>query len=148
MRRPKSALDVPADALQRARIRATVDDYFRGRNESPPVTYEALEGFASCLIESEKWEERYHAFIMVCCGNAIWRPVVSAIPFERRIFLLPRCHGCRWVAGLSSLHACKARVVKAIAVDPEGVATLLPRYLTATPLPPALAAAAEQVHGH
>lgn len=101
MRQPKSALDVPADALQRARIRATVDDYFRGRNESPPVTYEALEGFASCLIESEKWEDRYHAFIMVCCGNAIWRPVVSAIPFERRIFLLPRC--------LRQVSLCQAR---------------------------------------
>lgn len=40
---------------------------------------------------------------------------------------------------------CKARVVKAMAVDPEGVATLLPRYLAPTPLPPPLAQAAVQV---
>lgn len=57
------------------------------------------------------------------------------------------CIVCRWVAGLSSLPGCKARLIKAMAVDPEGVATLLPRYLAPTPLPPALAAAAEQVRG-
>jgi len=49
------------------------------------------------------------------------------------------------VSGISGLSQCKARVVKAMAVDPEGVATLLPRYLAPTPLPPALAQAAEQV---
>jgi hypothetical protein len=55
------------------------------------------------------------------------------------------CVPCRWVSGLNSLPGCKTRLIKALAVDPEGVATLLPRYLAATPLPPALAAAAEQV---
>lgn len=101
MRQPKLALDVPADALLRARMRATVDAYFSERNELPPVTYEALEDFASSLIESQMWEERFHAFIMVCCGNSIWRPVVSATPFERRIFLLPQC--------LRKVSLCEAR---------------------------------------
>ena len=57
----------------------------------PPVSHDRLFHFASLLIETEKWEERYRAFIMVCCGNAIWRSVVGAIPFSRRIFLLPQC---------------------------------------------------------
>lgn len=90
-RQPVTALDVPEDKFLRAQIRAAVETYFLERNEMPPVTYEALEGFASSLVKSENWEERYHAFIMVCCGNAIWRPVVSATPFDRRIFLLPQC---------------------------------------------------------
>ncbi len=67
----------------------------------PPVNYVALIGFANMLIESQKWEERYRAFIMVCCGNAIWRPVVGAIPFDRRIFLLPQC--------LRNVSLCKAQ---------------------------------------
>ena len=90
-RQLKSALDVPMDQSQRAQIRAAVEKYILERNELPPVTYEELDDMASALIESEKWEARYHAFVMVCCGNAIWRPVVSATPFERRIFLLPQC---------------------------------------------------------
>lgn len=84
-------LDVPTEKSKRAQIRATIEAYFHDNQVMPPVTYDALNGFASSLIESEKWEERYLAFIMVCCGNAIWRPIVGATPFNRRIFLLPQC---------------------------------------------------------
>ena len=85
------ALDVPTEKSKRARIRETVESYFLENKVMPPVSYEALSGYASLLIASEKWEERYRAFVMVCCGNAIWRPVVGATPFNRRIFLLPQC---------------------------------------------------------
>jgi geranylgeranyl diphosphate synthase type II len=67
----------------------------------PPVSYNDLYKFASLLIETEQWEERYHAFIMVCCGNAIWRPVIGAIPYNRRVFLLPQC--------LRNVSLCKAQ---------------------------------------
>ncbi len=85
------ALDVPMEKSKRADIKVRVESYFREHQVMPPVSYDALNGFASQLIEAEKWEERYRAFIMVCCGNAIWRPVVGATPFNRRIFLLPQC---------------------------------------------------------
>ena len=85
------SLDVPAEKAKRAHIRATVETYFTKIQVIPPVSHEGLFEYASYLIENEKWEERYRAFVMVCCGNAIWRPVVGAIPFNRRIFLLPQC---------------------------------------------------------
>jgi geranylgeranyl diphosphate synthase, type II len=84
-------LDVPTEKSKRAEIRATVEAYFLDNKVMPPVNYETLFRFTSLLIEKEKWEERYRAFVMVCCGNAIWRPVVGAIPYNRRIFLLPQC---------------------------------------------------------
>jgi len=87
----KFELDVPAEKTKRARIRVTIESYFLENKVMPPVSYDALIGFASLLIKTEKWEERYRAFIMVCCGNAIWRPVVGATPYNRRIFLLPQC---------------------------------------------------------
>ena len=85
------ALDVPTDKSKRHEIRATIESYFLEHQVMPPISYDTLNGFASSFIESEKWEERFRAFIMVCCGNAIWRPVVGATPFNRRIFLLPQC---------------------------------------------------------
>lgn len=51
-------------------------------------------------------------------------------------------HARKWAAGVAALPACGARVVRALAVDPDGMATLLPRYVAPTPLPPHLAAAA------
>ena len=84
-------LDVPSEKSVRAEIIAGIESYFFEHQVMPPVSYDALNGYASLLIKSEKWEERYRAFIMVCCGNAIWRPVVGSIPYNRRVFLLPQC---------------------------------------------------------
>ncbi|KAF6253850.1 hypothetical protein COO60DRAFT_1463007 [Scenedesmus sp. NREL 46B-D3] len=53
-------------------------------------------------------------------------------------------HARKWVSGISGLPQCRGRVIKALAVDPEGVSTLLTRYLAPAPLPPALAARAAQ----
>ena len=85
------SLDVPTERSNRAQIRATVESYFQKLQVIPPVSHEGLFAYASNLIETEKWDERFRAFVMVCCGNAIWRSVVGAIPFNRRIFLLPQC---------------------------------------------------------
>ena len=85
------ALDVPDEKSKRTQIRRSIESYFIENKVIPPVSYDGLFRFASLLIETEKWEERYRAFIMVCCGNAIWRPVVGAIPYNRRVFLLPQC---------------------------------------------------------
>ena len=95
------SLDVPQEKSKRAHIRAQIETYFLENKEMPPVSYNDLYKFASLLIETEKWEERYHAFIMVCCGNAIWRPVIGAIPYNRRVFLLPQC--------LRNVSLCKAQ---------------------------------------
>jgi hypothetical protein len=43
---------------------------------------------------------------------------------------------CRWVAGVHALPSCRSRVVKAMAVDPTGLGSLLTRYLAPTQLPP------------
>jgi geranylgeranyl diphosphate synthase, type II len=95
------ALDVPAEKSKRFGIKAAVELYFLENKMIPPVSYDALYEVASLLIENKNWEEQYRAFIMVCCGNAIWRPVVGSIPYNRRIFLLPQC--------LRNVNLCKAQ---------------------------------------
>ena len=84
-------LDVPAETVRRRLIRARVESYFLENPVMPPVSYDALRVYANALIKAEEWDERFTAFVMVCCGNAIWRQVVGAIPYDRRIFLLPQC---------------------------------------------------------
>lgn len=93
-------LDVPFDKEKRLEIRTTVEAFLKGKKVIPPVTYEILYEFASALIELQKWEERYRAFVMVCCGNIIWKPVVGSIPYNRRIMLLPQC--------LRNIKSCRA----------------------------------------
>jgi len=91
---------VPQNPVLRKIIRTKVDAYFTVNFVSPPVSYHQLNDFAHTLISQNNWDFKYTAFVMICCGNSIWRTVLGAIPFDRRILLLPQC--------LQSSSSCKA----------------------------------------
>lgn len=84
-------LVVPEIKETRAEIRGRVEEYFKQNTVIPPVSYEGLFEFAGKLVEANGWDNKYLAFTMVCCGNAIWRNVVGAIPYNRRVLMLPQC---------------------------------------------------------
>lgn len=87
----KLTLDVPFVKDIRHTIRKEVETYFADLHMMPPVSYATLVEISSMLLEKHGWNPDYKAFVMVCCGNAIWRQVVSAVPYNRRILLLPQC---------------------------------------------------------
>ncbi len=93
-------LSVPQTTAYRQQIKNAVENYFAENNFLPPVSYEKLTEFANLLVEKFGWEKEFKAFVMVCCGNAIWRNIVETIPFDRRILLLPEC--------LKNSSSCKA----------------------------------------
>jgi geranylgeranyl pyrophosphate synthase len=84
-------LEVPISTEIRQSIRRKVEEWFSRQQVIPPVSYGEIEDAANCLVEKYGWDIDYKAFVMVCCGNAVWRPVVAAVPFKRRILLLPHC---------------------------------------------------------
>lgn len=84
-------LDVPVEKDIRCTIRKEVEAYFAQRNIMPPVSYNTLSNLSSMLLEQNGWNKDFKAFVMVCCGNAIWRAVVGVVPYNRRILLLPQC---------------------------------------------------------
>jgi geranylgeranyl diphosphate synthase, type II len=84
-------LKVPADKQLREDIRQKVENHFFLNTVAPPVSYERLTALAEDLISEHGWDGSYKAFVMVCSGNAVWRPVVGSIPYHRRMLLLPQC---------------------------------------------------------
>lgn len=84
-------LTVPADRQLRNDIRQGVEQYFLLNKTIPPVSYNTLSELANTLLASNDWDRSYKAFVMVCCGNAIWRCVVGTIPYDRRMLMLPQC---------------------------------------------------------
>lgn len=84
-------LIVPMDRKTRNEIRHRIDEYFAMNRILPPVSYHAIAEYADLLIDEHQWNKSFKAFVMVCCGNAIWRTVVGAIPFNRRMLMLPHC---------------------------------------------------------
>jgi len=84
-------LVVPADNKLRDEIRRRTDLFFAENAIVPPVSYNRLAEIADELLALNGWDESLKAFVMVCCGNAGWRKVVGAIPYNRRMLLLPQC---------------------------------------------------------
>lgn len=97
----KLSLVVPLDRQMRDNIRNKVEEYFSLNKTVPPVSYHSLTDFADILLKEYNWSHSFKAFVMVCCGNAVWRSVVGSVPYNRRMLLLPQC--------LKNSHLCKGK---------------------------------------
>jgi len=85
------SLEVPVHKATRDGIRREVEAWFSDKNIIPPVSYDTISAFADQLLAEKGWSRSLKAFAMVCSGNAIWRPIVGVVPYDRRILLLPHC---------------------------------------------------------
>jgi geranylgeranyl diphosphate synthase, type II len=85
------SLEVPGIKEIRQNIRKEVKEWFLNKEFIPPVSFHDLSVCADILIEKHDWNRDLKAFIMVCCGNSVWRQVVGVVPYNRRILLLPHC---------------------------------------------------------
>jgi geranylgeranyl pyrophosphate synthase len=82
---------VPADAETREAIRSAAAEVAAALDRSHPPLREDLERCGQSVLARLELSRRFLGFAMVAVSNAFWRPVMEAIPFHRRLFLLPHC---------------------------------------------------------
>lgn len=82
---------VPVDRELRIAIQNKSREIVFRRKIQPPADIELIEELAGQVMAETGIDRSYFEFTMVNCGNEIWRSVVEAIPFNRRLLLLPQC---------------------------------------------------------
>lgn len=82
---------VPPTLELREQIKAEAARWVHAMDRSRPFSKSELEGQARQLLSKMKLEEQYLGFAMVLLGNFFWKEQLEAIPFERRMLLLPHC---------------------------------------------------------
>lgn len=82
---------VPETLELRERIREAAEEYAKQLDKSRPFNKSGLESHARRLLEQMGQPEGYLGFAMVLIGNAFWKRQFLAIPFEKRLLLLPHC---------------------------------------------------------
>jgi geranylgeranyl pyrophosphate synthase len=82
---------VPETRALRDAIRSAVADFCRNVDKSKPLTKESTREMAETVLKSLGFSEQYLGFTMVMLTNEFWRDQVAAIPFHRRLMLLPHC---------------------------------------------------------
>lgn len=82
---------VPDTLALREHIREAADHYTKSLDKSRPFNKATLETHGRTLLDKIGQPECYLGFAMVLIGNAFWKQQFLAIPFERRLLLLPHC---------------------------------------------------------
>ena len=83
--------EVPPDRQTRDAVRAAVETFCKRIDKSKPLTKESTREMAAGVLKSLGMGEQFLGFTMVMLSNEFWREQVAAIPFNRRLMLLPHC---------------------------------------------------------
>lgn len=92
-RRRKTAhlKDVPDRLALRQQLRDRCYEICEKLDKSRPLSKDEMEKISRRLLEEMQLPEGYLGWTLVMMTSAFWRDQVSAIPPERRLFLLPHC---------------------------------------------------------
>ncbi|MEZ6141530.1 MAG: polyprenyl synthetase family protein [Zavarzinella sp.] len=82
---------VPETRALRDQIKETAREILRTVDRSSPMTKEEGQAHAEAVLRKLNLEEKYLGFTLVCVANEFWREQVAAVPFHRRLMLLPHC---------------------------------------------------------
>src|SRR5687768_6998021 len=88
-RAPKK--NVPQTPIERTHILNSIRNYVAEHNPVPPLPVDELKVHADRVVSMLKCDPIYRDYIGVLINNEIWRDTLAAVPFERRLLLLPKC---------------------------------------------------------
>lgn len=82
---------VPETLEQRQQLKDAAEAFARELDKRRPFNRSDLEQHGRTLLERLSLPEKYLGFTMVMIGNFFWKQQFLAIPFNRRMLLLPHC---------------------------------------------------------
>jgi len=87
----KERLVVPQDKARRTALENAVAQYIAREQLVPPLTADELLAHARCAAVAAEMTAEELPYVTLLLNNALWAEVVSGIPYERRLLLLPQC---------------------------------------------------------
>lgn len=82
---------VPEAPEIREKLTCAIRDEVKFQSLKPPVHFDQLSALAAKVVAQVGVDAGFTEFAMVLAGNEIWRPLVAATPYNRRLLLLPQC---------------------------------------------------------
>ena len=80
-----------ADAARAGAIRRSRTVRRRASTPVPPLPLDELREHATEIVDRAGIDPKYRDYIGVLFNNEMWRDSSPAVPFERRLLLLPKC---------------------------------------------------------
>jgi hypothetical protein len=89
LRQPKE--NIPQTREDREMILREVRHYVAEQTLVPPVPLEDLKVHADKLVAALNSKEIYRDYIGILINNELWRETLAAVPFGRRLLMVPKC---------------------------------------------------------
>lgn len=83
--------NIPDSLEDRERSRQYLKDYVAEARPTPPLSFEELRRHADEVLARLELDVKYRDYLAVLLNNEVWRDQLAAVPFERRLLLLPKC---------------------------------------------------------
>lgn len=88
-RTPKK--NIPQTPIERNHFLQVVRNYVAEYNPVPPQPADELKVHADRVLGMLQCDPVYRDYVGVLINNEMWREQLAAVPFERRLLLLPKC---------------------------------------------------------
>ncbi|HEX4793637.1 MAG TPA: polyprenyl synthetase family protein [Humisphaera sp.] len=89
MRKPQE--NIPQTRAERDALALAIKRYVADVKPVPPMPVPELKQHADEVIRRTGCDEKYRDYIGVLVNNEAWRDQLAAIPYERRLLLMPKC---------------------------------------------------------
>jgi len=83
--------NIPQTRGERERVRTEARRFVEREQPVPPLSVEQLRNCAERFVAEQQLDPVYTDYAAVVINSEVWRDQVAAVPFERRLLLLPKC---------------------------------------------------------
>ncbi|MFO8012905.1 MAG: polyprenyl synthetase family protein [Phycisphaerae bacterium] len=83
--------EVPQVRARRDLLRDAVRRYVARAEPVPPLSFHELAAHADAVVRATGTDDRFARWLSVLISNEAWRERLAAVPFDRRLLLLPKC---------------------------------------------------------
>ena len=88
---PVTCDGVPAQRAERLSLRRAVEEYLQTTEVICPASSDELRRHAHAILTHCRAASRFDRYVAVLINNALWADRLAAIPYNRRLLLMPQC---------------------------------------------------------
>lgn len=83
--------NIPQTRAEREAIRSALRSFIAERKPVPPLSLEELRQLSADFVARQEIDSKYIDYVGVVLSSEVWRGQLAAIPYDRRLLLLPKC---------------------------------------------------------
>lgn len=83
--------NIPQTRTEREQMRTELRAFVRQRKPVTPISIAELQQLSEEFVAEHEYPKIYTNYVAVVLNSEIWRDSLAAVPYERRLLLLPKC---------------------------------------------------------